>query len=82
MAEEFYFHWQNKFLLETIYPRREVKLMDFLVDYKEIELWSEYQTRDITGEIQAYHGQKNLAVQNAVNEYYLWRITGIRFPSS
>jgi hypothetical protein len=73
MAEEFYFQWQNKFLRETIYPRREVKLIDFLVYYREIELWSEYQNRDITAEIQAYHDQKRLAVQNAVSEYYRLR---------
>lgn len=70
MAEEFYFQWQNSFLRDTIYPRREVKLIDFLVYYKEIELWSEYKDRDIRAKIEEYHNRKKLAVENAVKAYY------------
>lgn len=31
MAETMYFQWQNDILLKTIYPLREMKLIDFLV---------------------------------------------------
>ena len=37
-AEPMYFQWQNEVLLKTIYPLREMKLRDFLVYYKEIDL--------------------------------------------
>ncbi len=43
-----YFQWQNDFLLKTIYPLREMKLRDFLVYYKEVELWAEYKDRSLT----------------------------------
>jgi hypothetical protein len=36
-----YFQWQNDILRKAIYPLREMKLRDFLVYYKEIELWAE-----------------------------------------
>ena len=70
MAEAFYFQWQNEFLRETIYPRREVKLIDFLVYYREIDLWAVYRNKDISGEIKEYHERKKLAVESAVKEYY------------
>ncbi len=70
MAEEFYFQWQNDVLRTTIYPRREVMLGNFLVFYKEIELWEEYKNKDITSEITAYHAQKRLAVEKAVKAYF------------
>ena len=41
MSDEIYFQWQNEFLLKTIYPLREMKLRDFLVFFREIELWRE-----------------------------------------
>ncbi len=47
MAELMYFQWQNEVLLKTIYPLREMKLRDFLVYYKEIDLWAEYKVRKI-----------------------------------
>ena len=70
MAEEFYFQWQNDVLRTTIYPRREVMLGNFLVFYKEIELWAEYKNKDITGEINAYHAQKRQVVEKAVKSYF------------
>ncbi len=70
MAEEFYFQWQNDVLRTTIYPRREVMLGNFLVFYREIELWAEYKNKDITSEIQDYHNRKKLAVEQAVQAYF------------
>ena len=49
MAEPMYFQWQNEVLLKTIYPLREMKLRDFLVYYKEIDLWAEYKDKKIDG---------------------------------
>ena len=57
MAETMYFQWQNEVLLRTIYPLREMKLRDFLVYYKEIDLWAEYKDKeieDLQAEINAY----------------------------
>jgi len=65
-----YFQWQNDILRKTIYPLREMKLRDFLVYYKEIELWAEYKNKDIKGEVNAYHAQKKAAVQKAATAYF------------
>lgn len=65
-----YFQWQNDILRKTIYPLREMKLRDFLVYYREIELWVEYKDRDIKGEINAYHAQKKIAVEKAARSYF------------
>jgi hypothetical protein len=73
MADELYFQWQNDVLRKTIYPLRELKLRDFLVYYREIELWNEYSERDINNEIDDYHVQKKLAVQKAAGNYYKYR---------
>ena len=70
MDEEFYFQWQNDVLRTTIYPRREVMLTNFLVYYREIELWAEYKNKDISGEIKDYHEQKKVTVDQAVKAYY------------
>jgi hypothetical protein len=70
MAEEFYFQWQNEALRTTIYPRREVMLTNFLVYYKEIDLWREYRNKDITSEVKDYHARKKLAVEQGVKAYY------------
>ena len=47
MADELYFQWQNDVLRKSIYPLREMKLRDFLVYFKEIEVWAEYKNKDI-----------------------------------
>ncbi len=73
MAEEFYFQWQNDVLRTTIYPRREAMLTNFLVYYREIELWAEYKNKDISSEIQEYHAQKKQVVEQAVKTYYDYR---------
>lgn len=41
MPEKIFFQWQNDILLKSIYPLRLEKLRDFLVHYKEIDLWKE-----------------------------------------
>ncbi|KAA0274090.1 MAG: hypothetical protein DPW18_10445 [Chloroflexi bacterium] len=42
------FQWQNPQLLKDIYPMRLQKLRDFLVFYKEADLWAEYRNKDIS----------------------------------
>jgi len=51
------FQWQNPFLEQTIYPLRETKLRDFLVFFREIDLWAEYKNKSdaqVDSEKQAY----------------------------
>lgn len=63
MAEPMYFQWQNKFLLQTIYPRRNRKLADFLIYLQEIELWQEYKDKQLSqAEIDAYTEEHKKAV--------------------
>ena len=73
MAEELYFQWQNDALRTTIYPRREAMLTNFLVYYKEIDLWAEYQKKDISSKVKEYHARRKQAVENAVRAYYDYR---------
>ena len=72
MAESLYFQWQNKFLLETIYPRRNRKLADFLIYCREIELWEQYKDKDIQDledEVKAYRQDRDQAVITAYKSY-------------
>ncbi|KXK15957.1 MAG: hypothetical protein UZ14_CFX002000130 [Chloroflexi bacterium OLB14] len=48
MANTFNFQWQNPILLKDIYPMRLQKLRDFLIYYKEADLWAEYKNKDIS----------------------------------
>jgi hypothetical protein len=48
MAGTLNFQWQNEILLKTIYPMRLNKLRDFLIYYKEVDLWAEYKNKDIS----------------------------------
>ena len=48
MAGTLNFQWQNEILLKTIYPMRLNKLRDFLIYYKEVDLWAEYKDKDIS----------------------------------
>jgi hypothetical protein len=43
-----YFQWQNEILLKDIYPMRLTKLKDFLIFFKEADLWAEYKDKDIS----------------------------------
>jgi hypothetical protein len=42
------FQWQNEILLKDIYPMRLQKLRDFLIFFKEADLWAEYKSKDIS----------------------------------
>ena len=72
MAEPTYFQWQNEVLLKTIYPLREMKLRDFLVYYKEIDLWSEYKDKkieDLQREVRTYEAAQENALITAYKSY-------------
>lgn len=72
MAGPMYFQWQNEVLLKTIYPLRTLKLIDFLVYYKEIDLWKEYQDRKLEhlgDEINKYQAAKKKGLTDAVDAF-------------
>ena len=70
MAGPIYFQWQNEILCKDIYPMREAKLRDFLVDFKEIDLWAEYKNKtDLTKDIQEYAQAQKLAAAGAYKMY-------------
>ncbi|MCC6271041.1 MAG: hypothetical protein IT190_07175, partial [Microbacteriaceae bacterium] len=48
MAGTLNFQWQNDILMKTIYPMRLNKLRDFLIYYKEVDLWGQYKDKDIS----------------------------------
>jgi hypothetical protein len=48
LSPTYNFQWQNPVLLKDIYPMRLQKLRDFLVFYKEADLWAEYRSKDIS----------------------------------
>jgi hypothetical protein len=48
MTAQHNFQWQNEILCKTIYPMRLQKLRDFLIFYKEADLWAEFKNRDIS----------------------------------
>ena len=72
MAETMYFQWQNEVLLKTIYPLREMKLRDFLVYYKEIDLWAEYKDKkieDLQADVNAYIAARQNGLITAYKSY-------------
>lgn len=72
MAEPMYFQWQNEVLLRTIYPLREMKLRDFLMYCKEIDLWAEYKDKrieDLLHEVRAYEEAQEYALITAYKSY-------------
>ena len=72
MAEPMYFQWQNEVLLKTIYPLREMKLRDFLVYYREIDLWAAYKDQnieDLQSEVKAYIEARENALVTAYKSY-------------
>ena len=72
MAETMYFQWQNEVLLRTIYPLREMKLRDFLIYYKEIDLWAEYKDKkieDLQTDVKAYIAAQQNGLINAYKSY-------------
>lgn len=48
MTAIYHFQWQNPQLLKDIYPMRLPKLRDFLIYYKEADLWAEFKHREIS----------------------------------
>jgi hypothetical protein len=72
MAEPMYFQWQNEVLLKTIYPLREMKLRDFLVYYKEIDLWAAYKDKkieDLQADVKAHIVARANALLTAYKSY-------------
>jgi hypothetical protein len=72
MAKPMYFQWQNDILLKDIYPMRLVKLRDFLVYYKEADLWAEYKNKDISAlqsDVQAYIKGMETARKEELKKY-------------
>src|SRR5215208_6102676 len=72
MAEPVYFQWQNEVLLKTIYPLREMKLRDFLMYCKEIDLWAEYKDKKIESlqtEVKALVAAREAALITAYKSY-------------
>ena len=72
MAEPMYFQWQNEVLLKTIYPLREMKLRDFLLYCREIDLWAEYKDKkieDLQAEVRSYTAARQNAVVAAHKSY-------------
>lgn len=47
MTTSYNFQWQNPILFNDIYPMRLQKLRDFLVFFKEADLWAQYKDKDI-----------------------------------
>lgn len=70
MAGPVYFQWQNEILCNDIYPMREAKLRDFLVYYKEIDLWAEYKDKkDLNKDIEEFTKSQKLAAAGAYKMY-------------
>jgi DNA-binding CsgD family transcriptional regulator len=53
VENRFYFQWQNPVLRKTIYPFREKKLQDFLLYFKEIDLWQELGNSEVDAKVAA-----------------------------
>lgn len=73
MSDALYFQWQNDVLRKSIYPLREMKLRDFLVYFREIELWKEYEDKDISGEVDDYRAKKKQTIKDVVQQYYAFQ---------
>jgi hypothetical protein len=72
MSVPIYYQWQNEHLLRTIYPLREMKLRDFLIYFREIDLWQEYKEKtpeDLGSEVQAHQAAQRELVSNAYDRY-------------
>ena len=58
------FQWQNVALRKTIYPFREKKLIDFLLIYKEIDLWKTMKNAPVDPKLAAELKQEHARLQN------------------
>src|SRR5574338_82803 len=69
MPDQAYFQWQNDVLLKTIYPLREMKLRDFLIYYKEIDLWAQYAKANLASLQNEYIAARQKATTEAYKIY-------------
>lgn len=69
MPDPVHFQWQNDVLLKTIYPLREMKLRDFLIYYKEIDLWAQYSKANLAPLQAEYTAARKKAVVEAYKLY-------------
>lgn len=69
MADQPSFQWQNPVLLKTIYPLRETKLRDFLIFYKEIDLWAQYKNAPLAPLQNEYIAARKKAVRESWQTY-------------
>jgi hypothetical protein len=72
MAASYQFQWQNPQLFKDIYPMRLQKLRDFLIFYKEADLWAEYKNKDITtlaGDVKEYEDGMDMARAASFKQY-------------
>ncbi|MEN9561839.1 MAG: hypothetical protein RIR73_83 [Chloroflexota bacterium] len=72
MAAAYNFQWQNPHLLKDIYPMRLQKLRDFLIYFKEADLWAEYKDKDIStlsADVKAYEDGMDAARAAGFKQY-------------
>jgi hypothetical protein len=72
MASGYNFPWQNPILLKDIYPMRITKLRDFLVFYKEADLWAQFKDKDIStlaADVKEYEDGMDMARAAAFKTY-------------
>lgn len=72
MAASYNFQWQNPILLKDIYPMRLAKLRDFLLYFKEADLWAEYKDKDIStlaADVKAYEDGMDAARSAGFKQY-------------
>ncbi|MGW8225739.1 MAG: LuxR C-terminal-related transcriptional regulator [Anaerolineales bacterium] len=51
MSPTYYFQWQNPVLEKTIYPFRDKKLKDFLLYFKEVDLWKSAENKPVDAKV-------------------------------
>jgi hypothetical protein len=72
VATTYNFQWQNPILLKDIYPMRLQKLRDFLLFYKEADLWAEYRNKSISAlapDVKAYEAGMDAARTAELKQY-------------
>ena len=68
----YHFQWQNPILLKDIYPMRLQKLRDFLIFYKEADLWAEYKDKNVSAlaaDVKAYEAGMTSARAAELKQY-------------
>ena len=72
MSPTYNFQWQNPILLKDIYPMRLQKLRDFLLFYKEADLWAEYRNKNVAAlaaDVQEYEAGMAAARATELKQY-------------